>query len=347
MCVLLCACAAAGQSLAEGTLDLAVPDSPAFAVLNLNPLDIVRPVTPTALVTNLLNGVDKNGHFQTGFAIDTAPYLLWRGRTATLQQYQQSTAIRFISRMQMSTALVRGATADDESARFAVGAHFTIFNQDDPRMDQEFVRALAAAASTALQRIPMPPPSATTEQLESYENEVAQLTSSLASAARERRRREAWNPTNLVVGVARAWRSPEGRVQDLDAEGLGLWTSLGYGFRTVPGLDDSAHLVVHVRWRSDVTALSILAPPESIQAPEKWLAGVRFQFGGENTTLSFEGSRVKPQGSDDTSSRFSLALERRVLPGTWLQLSFGGQSNPIAESDTFVLSQLKWSFVER
>lgn len=344
---LLMPLSAVAQTLAAGTLDLSVPDSPAFAVLNLNPQDVIRPATPTALVTNLLNGVDKAGNFQTGFALDTAPYVLWKGQSVTLQQYQTSMATRFVSRVQTSAAVVRGATEDDKSARLGLGVNFTVFDLDDARMDGQFLKELAAAGGTALTRVPQPPPGATPAVMEAYELELAQLTSSLARQARETRRRTAWNPTALVIGAAGAWRSEEGQVQDLNRDGAGIWASFGYGFRTVPGLEDSAHLILHGRWRSDVNEPIAAATAASAQAPEKWLTGVRLQVGGKNGTLSFEGSSLKPQGSAQTASRFSLAVERRVLDGTWLQLSFGGQNNPAGGSDTFVLSQLKWSLVER
>ncbi|OFW15431.1 MAG: hypothetical protein A3F70_04935 [Acidobacteria bacterium RIFCSPLOWO2_12_FULL_67_14] len=40
----------------------------------------------------------------------------------------------------------------------------------------------------------------------------------------------------------------------------------------------------------DVDEPTATAIAASAQAPEKWLTGVRLQIGGENGTLSFEGS---------------------------------------------------------
>lgn len=48
------------------TLDLAVPDSPAFAILGLSPETVVRPSSPRDLATTLLNGVDRRGNLQSG-----------------------------------------------------------------------------------------------------------------------------------------------------------------------------------------------------------------------------------------------------------------------------------------
>jgi hypothetical protein len=100
-------------------LDLSVPDSPAFTVLGLTTQTITHPATPRALATSLLNGVDQNGNFQTGVAIDTTPYLLFYGNDVTLEKYQQSQVIRFLSRTQFSFATTKGASESDKSARFA------------------------------------------------------------------------------------------------------------------------------------------------------------------------------------------------------------------------------------
>src|SRR5690606_35054097 len=48
------------------TLDLAVPDSPALAILGLSPETVVRPGTPRDLATTVLNGVDRRGNLQSG-----------------------------------------------------------------------------------------------------------------------------------------------------------------------------------------------------------------------------------------------------------------------------------------
>ena len=71
------------------TLDLAVPDSPAFAILGLSPEKIARPGVPRELATTLLNGVDRRGNLQSGIAMDFAPLFLFAGNGLTYQEYQE------------------------------------------------------------------------------------------------------------------------------------------------------------------------------------------------------------------------------------------------------------------
>ena len=74
------------SKLPLANLDLSVPQSPAFAILGITPDNIIRPGSPRDLALSLLNGVGKNGAFQSGIAIDTAPYLLFAGRLKTLSE---------------------------------------------------------------------------------------------------------------------------------------------------------------------------------------------------------------------------------------------------------------------
>src|SRR5437763_20839 len=72
---------------AKINVDLAVPESPAFAVLDITPQTVNRPTSTEEFATSLLNGVDKNGNFQAGVAVDTIPYLLFFGHQITLEKY--------------------------------------------------------------------------------------------------------------------------------------------------------------------------------------------------------------------------------------------------------------------
>src|ERR1043165_2392672 len=57
-----------------------VPNSPAFAVLNGTPEQVIRPSTPRQFGAAVLNGVDPNGNFQTGLAVDANPFMIFGGQ---------------------------------------------------------------------------------------------------------------------------------------------------------------------------------------------------------------------------------------------------------------------------
>ena len=123
------------QRLQSFDIDLAVPDTPAFAILGLSPDNIVRPTTPKELALGLLNGSDRNGTLQTGIAIDTVPYLLFTGDALSLAAYRDSIPTRLLANTQLSLATAK-ASDDSEAVRLAVGLRVTPWNLGDPRMGE-------------------------------------------------------------------------------------------------------------------------------------------------------------------------------------------------------------------
>src|SRR6185295_1042567 len=91
-------------STAFSNVDMSVPESPAFTVLGVTPETVIRPTSPRAFATSLLNGVDQNGNFQSGLAMDFVPYLLLAGDELTLRKYQTQPIARLLARTQFSFA---------------------------------------------------------------------------------------------------------------------------------------------------------------------------------------------------------------------------------------------------
>lgn len=125
-------------------LDLAVPESPAFAVLGFTPEKVVRPTSPRQVAANLLNGVDDRGNLQTGIALDFVPYLAWKGETLTIEEYRKDWLTRLASRAQFSLGTTKGTT-DDESVRLGAGIRATLWDAGDPRDDDVFAQCLMRA----------------------------------------------------------------------------------------------------------------------------------------------------------------------------------------------------------
>lgn len=128
----------------KATLDLTVPESPAFTVLGLTPENVVRPANPRELAMELLNGVDRNGNLQSGVAIDTAPYLLAKSRTLTLRDYQADRVKHVLARTQLSFATAKGTDSEDEAIRAGVGLRVTPWDEGDPRLDPILVSEVLA-----------------------------------------------------------------------------------------------------------------------------------------------------------------------------------------------------------
>lgn len=135
--------------------DLSVPESPALAALGVTAETVIHPTSPRALAAALLNGVDANGNFQSGFALDTAPYLLFFGQSVKYKDYEDSYWEQLATRTQFSIAMTKGANEDDKSHRIGLGLRFTLWDKGDPRLDRDLLGCLTKGAefSKALEEL--------------------------------------------------------------------------------------------------------------------------------------------------------------------------------------------------
>lgn len=362
---------AENQTLPVANVDLSVPESPAFTVLGLTPETVVRPNSPREFATALLNGVDRNGNFQSGTAIDTVPYLLLAGKQLTLRQYQDNYKLRLASRTQFSFATTKGASEDDKSVRLSLGLRMTLWDKGDPRNDEVLMKCFDDASLTYLQSIQKPTilpldqlidldPN-TPEELRNqsirewaaYDLRKAQANPIRLEAdesCRAEARKLNWNKSSWIVAYAPSWISTTGETKNFKWNGGGFWTSLAYGFEGFPGLEKNSQLILHGRYRSNEQ----VPDPETEGAffsQDSFFLGARLRVGNENTTGSFEGVfvRSRPEGKPfDTSARYSVGLERRIAENLWFALAFGGESGRAnGPNKGFVLTSFRWGFSEK
>jgi hypothetical protein len=332
-------------NIKNGTVDLSVPESPAFTVLGMTPSTVVRPASPRALAADVLNGVDKNGNFQTGVAIDTAPYMLFFGNGVTLEQYQHRPVLQFLARTQFSFATVKGSSQSDKSTRLASGLSLTIFDRGDPRLDRDFVARLAKIGQEALGAFPPLSPLATDSEVAERKKQIEQEVETKAKAVREAKRQSSWNRSSWVIAGAPSWISQDGTTTHLHFDGAAVWSSLAYGFEGVPGLQDSAQVIVHGRFHSNET----VPDPEiagTFYQQQSTVAGARMRFGTENTIGSFETTYLHTRPVDRLTEnyfRLSVGAERRLNENLWLHLGIGGESGRKNGKDQlFILGAFKW-----
>lgn len=119
-------------------LDFAVPDNPAFKSLGKDPSNILRPSSVKDLALQFGN-FTGNGSFviPKDFSLEVAPGLLLKP-WYTLNDYQNKSGIRFLSKLRLSV----GAASDDEThtSSLAAGIHITLLDNSDFRRDTEFLR---------------------------------------------------------------------------------------------------------------------------------------------------------------------------------------------------------------
>jgi len=334
------------------TLDLAVPDSPTFALLGLSPEAVVRPSSPRDLATTVLNGVDRRGNLQSGLAVDFAPLFLFAGKTLTHERYRDSRATQLYARTQISLATAKGSGDGDQSLRLAFGVRATLWDAGDPRLDPTLDECLSD--------IPIPPP------------ETALLTQAdrdayVAAATAERRpavegchkafAARRWNASSFAVGVAPSWQSPTGESRDFQYAGAAVWTSLALALsRTeeVGGGPEAdrivrpyGQLVVQGRYRNKE-----LVPDKDVEGvffeQDSAAMALRLVLGRENVAgvVESEVARTFPvEGDGGTSFMLSVGGQVRLGTGVWLSLSVGGNraGSDREQGSAFVLSSLKWA----
>ncbi len=336
--------------LRDGTVDLAVPESPAFTALGLTPEQVSRPTTPRELATSVLNGIDRNGNFQTGVAIDTAPYMLLAGSRITLADYQKKDQFvtRFLARWQVSFASTKGSGSNDPSAKLALGMRFTVFDQGDPRMDADLIRCLADAGNVMVKMNPIPP-FLSDEEKQTALRQREELVRASAKPCREAAAKRRWNRSAWIAGVAPTWTSPDGSTSQIDYSGTAVWTSLGYGFERVPVLEDRAMVAFYLKARTREIAPDVFSQGAFV-TQDNVTTGFRFLTGSPSSQFNVEMlwlDNDRPDGREDRYWNLAVGFEQRLVDNTWLNLTFGRQLARDAEGQLSVVGAFNWGLGAR
>jgi len=317
-----------------------------------------------------LNGVDTNGNFQSGLALDFVPYLLLAGDDLTLKKYQTQAVARFLARTQFSFGTTKGASEDDKSLRLALGLHMTLWDRGDPRMDEELMTCLG----TGLKLPPLPtqlecdlPRNPTDEDRAAFAQcqatsqartdertrqiqEVTEFNNNVSTTCREEAKKRNWNNSSWIIGAAPSWISEDGQTKHMHWNGGGFWTSLAYGFEGVPAMENRSQLIFHLRYRNREQ----VPDPDNTGAfltQDSFFFGTRFRHGSPNFNGSFEYTWLRSRELGlkfDNSSRLSLGFERRIAGDTWFNLSLGGETGRAdGRNNGFVLTSFKWAFSDR
>lgn len=252
----------------EKEVDFSIPESPGFTILGLTPQEVTRPATPREFATALINSFDRNGNFQSGIAIDVAPFqlLLDVNRDEDYIDFQAGKETRdknreplkhyftrLLWRTQFSLATTKGTSESDKSARLGAGLNLTFFDFGDPNTDF-FLRECIdnvdlELEAQAIKDMGLPPDRskwgrAEIEQFRARQSELFQRESLIISqgyyekkykkCSKESEKRN-FGRSSFGVGFAGSWISKNGESSKFTNNGQGLWASLNYGFEHFPG----------------------------------------------------------------------------------------------------------------
>ncbi len=341
-------------------VDLSVPESPAFTVLGLTPNTVVRPATPREFASSLLNGLDQNGNFQSGLALDTVPFLLFNGENVSLLDYNHNYLMRLLSRSQFSFAATKGASKDDTATRLAMGLNLTLWDKGDARMYHPH-RGPEGDVLTCFDKTlqlppPIPPllPTATEAQRTAHAEMVRKINSDNEAANNKRAddcrktvRKANWNRSSWIIAYAPSWISKTGQTSKFRWNGGALWTSLAYGFEQVPSLRNIGQLIFHARYRTR-EQVTDEKNPGTFLTQNSFLFGARFRAGSPKFGLNLEDIFVRNRplgGRWDTSNRFSVGGELRLTDNVYFVLSAGGnRGRNDGKNKGFVMTSFKYGF---
>jgi len=351
------------QNVNQGQLDFSVPDSPAFTVLGVNPTTVTHPTTPEELASSLINGVDQNGNFQTGIALDFAPYMIAYGNKVGINAYNENcsfnattgvnkcgiSVLRLLARTQVSIGTTKGASSNDKSAKVALGFNFTLFDFGDPRLDKGFFAKLddaqlqamnfATSKRVAAGKSPLPGPGDTTGQqdfLNDQNTELQKLIPPLIDGEKKKN----WNRSSWTIAAAPSWETATGATRALTWNGAGVWTNAGYGFEQVPGLRDSSELIGFIEYRNreavPATSTSLATTQDSVHAGGRWI------FGSNNFNASAEALYVdtRPEvGIPERYVQITVAGEKKMANKLWFHIGVGAQSGRTSgQNQLFILT---------
>lgn len=342
------------RSIDVANLDLATPESPAFTVLGLTPQTITRPASPKELASSLINGLDKNGNFQSGLAIDTSPFLLFNGQNVTLDSYNKDRLTRLLTRTQFSLAAVKGSSEEDPTTKLSLGLNFTLLDNGDPRIYRPGEEGDVLTCFNERIIFNMPPVSPVPREtfyergaaaVEDYMRINGDSIKAIAEECREAGRKKHWNKTSWNLAFAPSWISKTGNSSDFKWNGGAVWSSYALG------IGNSSQIILHGRYRAKEQV-----PDEENEgqfiSQNSALFGGRFRIGSPGIGFNLEGAFVhnRPEHrATKNTYEFSLGLEKKLAPNVYFVITAGSQGPQAegAKSKGFVISSFKYGFSKK
>ncbi len=317
LCLLGALGALAFPAAAAAQQAYAVPQSPAFTYLDVSPTKVERPTTAREFGVGLLNGIDAEGRFRQGFAVEAAPWPWIPGVSIPASQYGH-TLKYMLANLSVSAASAR-ASGDSASTDLAFGLRTTILDRSDPMADRAFrdsLRAVLVACNMA-----------------SAEATDASVRACAAGGNAELRRRwldRHWNGSSLSVALASGVRLRESVLS------AGAWSGIsGWAALALP-LTADGQLMVQTR-------LDHRAGIDTVDAATAWRTGARAVFGSAvvNAFLELEHNS-DPVGGAAPTTGWTGGVEFRAADELWISTGFGKGYDALRADHVVLLANIRW-----
>ncbi len=129
-------------------LDYNVPESPAFSILDENPVRVNRASAAQELIVNFANSFISNDNLSKGIAIDFNPYFVLGGRLKSINSYREKKINRILANTQLSVATTTIKDFPDDIF-VSTGVRITLFDSKDILQHKELGKRIDAALKPA------------------------------------------------------------------------------------------------------------------------------------------------------------------------------------------------------
>jgi hypothetical protein len=321
--------------LAWSKADFSTPRSPAAKIIN-GSNEVGSVSTPDELAVQLLTGLNSDGKFQPGIAIDFAPYLLIKGTNFTLAEYRNDAFQRFLARTKLSVA----TSSSDTNTRLGFGAEFILVDNGDPSIDE----VLLTKIDGIIQQPPRPPKNPNESDTD-YEKRVEELNNkfdqdlkpkieAVINGERDRLTQQSfWN-----IGIGTSSISTSGKPFNLRSDGMGFWTTYKVG------MGGKSELILHGNYRSGE---NISDRKGSFFNGDTVTLATRIRTGDEDFKFSLETAyNIESQVGKESNTyfNFGVAVEPKITKDLWLSFSIDGSTGRQNGEDVRIFSGLKWNF---
>ena len=301
----------------------AVPDAPAFNMLDESPGNILRPSSVKDIAVGFSNflGTDNKITLPKSFAVEFAPGLLINGQNLTLKKYRENA---WLYRLRLSVATSRmdnSATATN----LAIGLRVTINDESDPRTSDKYIEEATKLSSDLLELIDARRrelgPMATIAEIENDQT-LIDAKKDLIAKFKKKWLEDKWNKNISELAVAIKSSSRDSLAQNLAISKFSFWFTSAFGF------EDWGQFLIGANAGSEKDLLT-----NKFQSSGSIVS--RFYVGLNNYKVFFqiEGALVE---NSKSKWLFNLGLEMRVAENLWAEFTAGIVNNDKSGESSFV-----------
>lgn len=306
-----------GEKAFELRTDYAVPDAPAFKILNLDGSEIHRPtsVRDLAIAVSDFLKINNNITLPQQLALEFSPALLMGGKSLTITKYREN-PWWYRARISIATAREEGSTT---ATKLAVGFRSTIVDKSDMRMDKKFIDEAENLAARINDYVFSLKDSATDEtatirQRPDVQAEIAKFQEEFRRDYMEKWTEEKWNAHIDELAFAALFQSPDSTAEKLELQKLSAW------FTSARGWGKSSQLLLGARASMKRQEFG------SDKYDSKLTVSSRL-YSGTNKAKVFAEIQLAAINNQRSEWLLNTGGEMLIKQGFWIEFSAGGAYN--------------------